>query len=365
MTGSLGPGGKERQLSYLLKALSDQCSIQLIVFNEQIFYKEILAMPIQLYVFKKRARYTISTIFQTYKALAEFSPDIIHAWDNMSQFIALPYIISHRVKVVNGSIRYAGKIKKSITFRIIQKVGFVTSDLIVSNSEAGTKVENLQESKKTTVIHNGFDFSAFGKEKGTPKNNLKTLVKRFTHSIVMVARFDPSKDYITFIEAAKILAKTNPNVGFFCIGDGPNRKQAETQAGPLLNRSIFFLGQRSDLHQIIHFFDVGVLLSNTNGHAEGISNAIMEYMVAGLPVVATDAGGTPELFKDRKCGFLVPAFDAITVAKKFEYLIENEHIRNEMGIKAIEIIEDDFSIQKMATSYSRLYTQLTAKNHFM
>ncbi len=122
-------------------------------------------------------------------------------------------------------------------------------------------------------------------------------------------------------------------MGFFCIGNGPGRNRAEKIAGSLLNNNIHFLGRREDIHQIIHAFDIGVMLNNTNGHAEGISNAIMEYMAAGLPVIATNAGGTIELVQEGRSGFLVPPFDPETVARKIKILLEDEQLKNADGSK--------------------------------
>ena len=111
----------------------------------------------------------------------------------------------------------------------------------------------------------------------------------------------------------------------------------------------------------MHAFDIGVLLNNTKGHGEGISNAIMEYMAAGLPVIATDAGGTPELVKDKISGFLVPAFDPEIVVGKINYLLKNEQIRKEMGQKGRKIIEAEFNLGKMVSSYLNLYQNLLGR----
>lgn len=234
----------------------------------------------------------------------------------------------------------------------------MTSDKIVSNSKQGLVVENLDKSKKSMAIHNGFVLSKFDKKKLALPVELAEKLNAHACNILMVARFDPSKDHATFIHSAELVIKDYPDVGFFCIGDGPGRNQAEKNAGSLLNKSIHFLGRREDIQQIIHAFDIGVMLNNTIGHAEGISNAIMEYMAAGLPVIATNAGGTVELVQDGRSGFLVPPFDPETVAKKIKILVEDEKLKTSMSQKGREIIKNDFNIRKMVESYKMLYNQI-------
>ena len=224
---SFGAGGKERQLLYLLEFLSKFCSIQLIVFNEKLaFWDRLQILPIKIVVFKKKERESIKTLLHANKALYDFNPEIIHAWDNIANCIVLPYILLRKVKVVNGSIRYAGKLKKNIIGKCLQSLAFSTSHVIVSNSRAGLAVENLLSNRKSRFIHNGFNSSFYSHETSNFRNKILNIVEQFKYSIVMVARFFPLKDYITFIQAAKMVVKDNPDVVFFCIGEGPNKSNA-------------------------------------------------------------------------------------------------------------------------------------------
>ena len=355
---NLSAGGRERQLFYLCKTLVNHCSIQLFIFNEDIFFNEIFALPLQFVTIKKENRYKVGTLLKVYKKLDEFSPDIIQAWDNVTHSLALPFMVIRRVKVINSSIRYSGNLKRTLKFRLIRKIAFATSHKLISNSRAGLVVENLLDSKKAVLIYNGFDLNSFQKNRTQIPDELKAKVNLFKHTVVMVGRFVAAKDYITFLQAAKLVIARHPSVGFFCIGDGPERRWAQIEAGTHLNKNIIFLGERHDVLSIIGEFDIGVLLTNTDGHAEGISNAIMEYMAAGLPVIATRAGGNPELVKNNVCGYLVPSFAPEIVAEKILFLLENEKDRKSMGLNGSEIIKNDFSMEKMSLSFLSLYRDL-------
>ncbi|MCD4731511.1 MAG: glycosyltransferase [Bacteroidales bacterium] len=358
LINGMNAGGKERQLLYLCNSLIKYCSIQVIIFNDKIFYEEIYDLPLKLVIFNKNIRYTIGTIIQVYKALSHFNTDIIHTWDNVSHCLALPFIIARKVKVINSSIRYAGKIKRDASFKLMQNLAFRTSHVIVSNSKAGLAVENMLYSQKGKFIHNGFDLSYYDQNNEKNSNKILCKINSLKYSVIMIGRFVSAKDYITFIQAAKLVIKANPYVGFYCIGDGDTRQKAEIESVPLLSKNIFFLGERNDVLRILHAFDIGVLLNNTNGHAEGISNAIMEYMAAGLPVIATKAGGTLELVRDNLCGYLVPPFNPEIVAEKILFLLDHENERKKMGQEGVEIIKKDFSLERMSSSFLKLYRDM-------
>lgn len=357
---SLLAGGKERQLYYLIQELSRGNEIQLIVFNDNIFFKEIKDLPIELILFPKNSRSSCSTHIIVYKSLKKFKPQIIHTWDNISQLIALPYILFNKVRVINGSIRYAGKIKQDFKNKLIKSVAFKTANKIISNSRQGLVVEKLHNSLKASFIYNGCQFNKDESKNVDLSKDVKNLLNRFRFNVVMVGRFYYAKDYITYIKAAKIVVSKDKSIGFYCIGEGPNKKNAEKESGKYLNKNIFFLGNRSDVGSILFHFDIGVLLSNTNGHAEGISNAIMEYMLSGIPVIATNAGGTPEIIKNDLSGFLISAFDEIVVANKIEELIRNEKLLNIMGKQGKRIVQEKFSIHKMRNAYLSVYKEIIA-----
>ena len=85
-----------------------------------------------------------------------------------------------------------------------------------------------------------------------------------------------------------------------------------------MKNGIQFIDSNSNIEEIIKLFDICVLTNNTNGHAEGISNSIMEYMALGKPVIATNAGGNKELILDKVSGFLIKPFDINDLLKRIK-----------------------------------------------
>jgi len=351
-----GRGGRERQLCILLKNIVAIADIELFIFSDNIQY-DIPLDKEKIHICTLETAKSLKNFVLFVEYIKKEKPDIIHFFDNISSLYALVAKIVYRVKLIDGSIRYAGKLRPCIKWTILKKIRFFFADRIIANSYQGLRVEGLQQSKKAITIHNGIDIREF-------RNKSNKEVKDFPKippdsiKVVMLGRFYTLKDYATYIKVAEKIVTKFDNIYFFCIGDGPDREKVENSIGNILNQRLFFLGNRSDISTLIIKMDIGVLLNNTNGHAEGISNAIMEYMVAKLPVIATNAGGTPELVKDGFSGFLVPAFDERIIFNKLKFLIENPKISNEFGKKGQRIINNEFSIEKMKKSYEKVYREL-------
>ena len=99
----------------------------------------------------------------------------------------------------------------------------------------------------------------------------------------------------------------------------------------------------------------GVLMTNPDLHGEGISNAIMEFMALGKPVVAIDGGGTAEIVKHNQTGFIVKPGSSKELYEKIIFLLDNQQIAIEMGKVGRRVIEDEFGLEKMTDSFVSLY----------
>jgi glycosyltransferase involved in cell wall biosynthesis len=105
---------------------------------------------------------------------------------------------------------------------------------------------------------------------------------------------------------------------------------------------------------LVNLFDIAVL--TTRG--EGISNSIMEYMALGKPVIATDCAGNREIIEDGVSGFLIRPADVRGLAAKINHLLQDEGKRSRMGQAGALRIQKDFSLEKMISTYCRLYAKL-------
>lgn len=120
------------------------------------------------------------------------------------------------------------------------------------------------------------------------------------------------------------------------------------------------MGRCSNVPEILAIADICVL---TSLH-EGFPNAVLEYMAAGKPVVATNVGGVAEAVLDAKTGFLVEPNDDDTLVGRIEYLLRNPQKASEMGRSGKLIISDRFSIQSQMERVIQLYRHLLDKKSF-
>ena len=209
--------------------------------------------------------------------------------------------------------------------------------------------------KRIEVINNGFDFSMFESE-AEPDTNRKQMrlslgIPEDAPVIGIVANLRPVKDHGTFLQAANIVRAQIPAARFLIIGDGPEKPELQKLTDELnLTDAVIFLGARLDVPRILEACDIGVLSSRS----ESFSNAIVEYMAAGLPVVTTDVGGAREAVDDGINGFIVPIGDFDEMGQRIIELLKADTIK-EMGQESRKRSLDRFELTSMIEKTEHLY----------
>jgi glycosyltransferase involved in cell wall biosynthesis len=165
-----------------------------------------------------------------------------------------------------------------------------------------------------------------------------------------IARLDRVKDLGTLIEATRQCSHTVP-VLLLIIGDGPERAQLEEKTRACgVEAYVRFLGHRDDARRWLAGCDVYV----NSSISEGVSLTILEAMAAGLPIVATGVGGTPEVV-DATCARLVSPRDANALAAALLDLARQPAARDQMGRAARTRVEALFTLERMVDEYRDVY----------
>ncbi len=358
---SIRSGGKERQLSELLKGLSNVKNIEseLVIMSEDIHYLDNGTMLNDLNIkprfLVRKTKKDFGVFGGLYRLCKEIRPDILHSWESMCSVYAMPITRLLGIKFVNGFIRNAPQnilFGNNIWFRT--KITFPFSDAIVANSKAGLNSYNVP-AHKAFLVHNGFDLARI-----TNLSDSKEVRDRWGLGIKevvgMVGTFNDYKDHYTFIEAAQnILAKRN-DVLFIMVGDGNNLQACKEKVLPRFRPNIKFLGKVNNVEEIVNVFSVGVLCSSI--HGEGISNAIMEYMVLNKPVVATNCNGNSELVVDGETGYLVAQGNADELAGRITQILDDKALALRFGKAGHKRISEEFSLERMTSQYAALYRQV-------
>ena len=230
------------------------------------------------------------------------------------------------------------------------------SSVFVSNSKAGIQAYKTPAGK-SVCIYNGIDFGRFENLRPVSEIENEILGGPKNERIVMgmVAGFDNRKDFATLIRAAIKICQVRKDLIFLLIGDGPLLADLKKSIPEdLAGKQIIFTGKRTDIESILQVIDIGMLIT----YYEGISNAIIEYMAMGKPVIATVGGGTVELVKDGVNGYLVEPGDEFQIINKLEVLLDNKLRRQEMGDNAFRWVRKQFDIQEKTNEYTDLYKNL-------
>lgn len=173
-----------------------------------------------------------------------------------------------------------------------------------------------------------------------------------------VARLQPEKGMEVFLDAAARLAPDWPQAQFLVIGDGPLRDRLEREAERLgVGDRVHFLGFRRDGRAIIANLDVLAISS----HSDGSPLAVIEAMLAGVPVVASETGGIPDQVRDGVDGLLVEPGDPGALAGALASLLRDEDRTRAMGEAARRHAEVEFGYSRMVDRIERIYSSAASR----
>ena len=350
-------GGKERRLTELMKAfkLNPAIQFELVVMNEDIHYREIFDLGINIHYLIRKTKKDISVFNKFYKICKNFKPDIVHCWDSMTAVYSIPACKFLHIKFVNGMIVDAPQKQNILNKNWLRaKLTFRFSDIILGNSKAGLSAYSAPK-HKSFFIYNGFNFDR--------TNNItakETILDELTintkYVVGMVATFSEYKDYRTYFNAAQIVLSKRNDITFLAIGADTDSDPARSLIDNKYAGHFRLLGKRSGVESIINVMDICVLSTFT----EGISNSILEYMAMGKPVIASSGGGTDEIVVDNQTGILIKASDPDALANKIEILLNDAELRKSMGMAGQERIKSIFSLTNMAKECISLYERTIA-----
>jgi sugar transferase (PEP-CTERM/EpsH1 system associated) len=226
----------------------------------------------------------------------------------------------------------------------------------VSKQIQGWLEQTIRVTKPVTQIYNGVDIGFYSPNGSGAKTRVELDISPGAFVLGTVGRLDPIKDYPTLLRAFEHVKRRASHAVLLIVGDGPERNRLKALAG----NGVFFLGERTDVPQLLRTFNVFVLPSRN----EGISNTILEAMATSLPVIATRVGGNPELVEEGSTGFLVPPGDFESMASTILCYFYDKDLKSMHGRAARDRAVKQFSVEKMVRSYEEVYRRIahTAQN---
>jgi len=209
---------------------------------------------------------------------------------------------------------------------------------------------------KTRIVYPSIPLSkAFVSQEEQDLFKSKWGVEKEDRLVGMIGRLAEVKDHATFIDAAEIVLKSSSRIKFLIVGDGPMREQLrECVREKALEDRVLFPGYVPDLNLIWSVLDLFVLSSLS----EGCPVSILEAFAAGLPVIATNVGGIPEIIIKGENGFLVEPGQPGQIAEKIHALLSNKSLHEKMRENARQTAHN-FQIEKMAEQTITLYKEVS------
>mgnify|MGYP000185719812 CR=1 FL=1 len=206
--------------------------------------------------------------------------------------------------------------------------------------------------EKIKLISNGIDATLF--YTATKNKELETTFKGKT-IVLFVGRLVKEKSIPTLLNAFEKALKNSPNLHLILVGKGPDQSMLESLAKELkIQHQITFAGNQDDVRPYLALADIFVLPSNT----EGMSNALLEGMAAGIPCLATPVGASPSVLDHGKCGLLLPVGDVDIWAQTLSELDHDPERRASLGQAARRRIMSEYDFSIIGTRYQSLYAEL-------
>ncbi len=173
-----------------------------------------------------------------------------------------------------------------------------------------------------------------------------------TWSAICVGRLEPVKGHRHLIDAVALIVARHPEFRLAIVGDGSERRSLTAQVRALgVEQSVEFLGMRDDVQHLLPRAAMFILPSIS----EGVSLTLLEAMAAGLPIVATAVGGTPEVVANRQSALLVAPADAPALAQAVAALLDAPSLARELARSARQRFDAEFSLEQMAAGYADIY----------
>jgi len=175
-----------------------------------------------------------------------------------------------------------------------------------------------------------------------------------------VAALVPHKGQRYLVDAAHLVVQELPDARFVILGEGELREHLEKQVHEHhLEKHVLLPGFRTDVLGCIKGFDLFVMSSVT----EGLGTSLLDAMACSRAIVATRAGGIPEIVQDGVTGVLVPPRDAHALARAILESLRNERRRSDMGAAGLARVRDRFTVERMVAETAAVYARVAGKGH--
>lgn len=375
MTGFF-TGGTELQVLNLVRGLDrerfDLSFASLDRSGDHLKDFEALAIPIE--EFKIKSLYHPHSFRQQARFASQLRRQriqILHSYNFYSNVFAVPAARMAGVPVVLASVRDQGVYLNTAQKKLQALVcGLADRVLVNADSIRDWLIGQGVNGERITVIRNGIDLTRYPLNPPSAGVREELGIPDTAPIVLLMARINPKKGIDDFIKAAALVLKKHPDTYFLVVGaalkstDGVISEITEYKDTLLsladslgVSDRVIFTGLRDDTPDLLAEATISVLPSLS----EGLSNTLLESMAAGVPTVATNVGGNPELVKEGVNGKLVPVQAPDRLAGAINDLLADPELLKKLGAQARNMAEEGHSLPGVVDRIERLYREELAR----
>jgi len=359
---TLDRGGAEKQLCLLAANLPrDEFDVRVAALTRGgPLQAELDRCDIPVTVIGKRWKIDPWAYWRLKRHIREVAPDVVHTWLFAANSYGRAAALAAGVKHVIASERCVDRWKLGHEFAIDRFLARRTERIVVNSPAVqGFYTAKGLPTEKIVVIPNGVPVGENARPTVARDELLAELnLPPDARLIGMVGRLWPQKEIKDIIWATDLLKRIRDDAHLLIIGDGPLRWRLRRYRDQVeLRDKVHFLGQRDDVPRMMPHFDVLYLASRY----EGQSNAVMEAMAAGVPVVATDIPGNRDLVVPEQTGYLVPVGDRAAFARWANVLLDDADLAHRFGDAGRQRMIEHFSVRQMVERYASLYREMSGE----
>jgi glycosyltransferase involved in cell wall biosynthesis len=309
-------------------------------------------------IFPMTSVYTFNGLRQILRLrryLASHHIDIVHAFTSKTAIVGVVAARLSNCPVIITSRLNTGYWYTPFYLQLFRYLNRHTTRLFANSHGAKRAALELEHAptEKIDVVYNGVDLVRYGN--GNPSQVEPLGIPDHARVVGIVANLRPVKDHELFLRAAQVVARNVPGVAFLLVGEGPLRSDLSDLARELdIAQQVFFTDGDGAVPDYLSRMCIGCLSSK----GEGFSNAILEYMAAGLPTVATDVGGNGEAIDNGKTGYLVRDRTPEAFADPIIKLLSDERLRTTMGKRSYERCQSLFNVDHCIRQLEDYYAAL-------
>ncbi len=358
-------GGPERLVLGLSQSLPQSVRSVFVLFPDKgksgAFRRQLVEHGLEAITLTHDTPHLPAMVRELTSRLRDWVPDVLCCHGYKADVVGLLAARRAGVPVIAMSHGWTAETWKVRVYEALDRACLRRMDRVVCVSEG--QAEKIRRAgvrpDRVTVIRNAVRAERFEHTDPADRQVLERMFARAPERIVGSAgRLNPEKGFSILVEAAAIVARSDPGAGFIHFGDGPLRETIRRRIGELgLERRFILAGHRDDLDRFLPHWDLSVLPSFT----EGLPTVVLESYAAGVPVVATAVGGTPEAVADGVDGYLVPPGDPIALARRMLDVLGSGDRRREMGVRGRERIRAEFTFDAQAMRFQRVCEELLTR----